>query len=104
MIKSIKINECTVQDSVVCVNTVCKTHSLKTWPEYFDAIICGLKTWEIRKNDRGFQVGDILHLMRYDPTVGEYTGQYVDCRVKYLLKDLFGLDPEYVIMSIEVIT
>lgn len=42
--------------------------------------------------------------MRYDPAVGEYTGQYVDCRVKYLLKDLFGLDPEYVIMSIEVIT
>src|SRR5574343_2051457 len=39
-----------------------KTHDLKTDPEVFKAVQDGRKTYEIRKNDRGFAVGDLLLL------------------------------------------
>lgn len=42
-------------------------HVLKTWPEFFRAIVDGKKTFEVRKNDRGFQTGDVLHLREFDP-------------------------------------
>lgn len=37
-------------------------HHLKIMPEYLDAILDGSKTFEIRKNDRGYAVGDVLLL------------------------------------------
>lgn len=39
-----------------------KTHRLKILPEYLDRIVSGQKRFEIRKDDRDFQVGDWLHL------------------------------------------
>lgn len=39
-----------------------KTHELKTDPDVFAAVADGTKTHEIRFNDRGFEVGDLLHL------------------------------------------
>ena len=51
-----------------------KTHTLKTWPEYFSAVVLGHKRFEIRKNDRDFSVGDTLILEEYNPETGEYSG------------------------------
>lgn len=34
------------------------THTLKVFIKYADAIMSGTKTFEIRKNDRNFKVGD----------------------------------------------
>ena len=42
------------------------THELKTLPEYFDAVQKGTKTFEIRKNDRNFKVGDLLYMLRQE--------------------------------------
>ena len=42
-----------------------KRHELKIWPEYFDPVEAGLKTFEIRKNDRGFAMGDRLLLREF---------------------------------------
>lgn len=41
-------------------------HKLKILPEYYIAVSDGRKTFEIRKNDRDFQVGDIVMLQEYD--------------------------------------
>ncbi|WP_349535176.1 DUF3850 domain-containing protein [Leuconostoc citreum] len=43
-----------------------KIHELKLDRFYFDDVKSGLKTFEIRKNDRDFQVGDLLSLSRFE--------------------------------------
>lgn len=60
-------------------------HELKIWPEYFEAVRSGLKTFEIRKHDRGFHVGDTLWLREYDPNSEEYTGRSVKRMITYIL-------------------
>lgn len=42
-------------------------HNLKCWPEFFDAIKRGDKTFELRRNDRGYQRGDVLVLRKFSP-------------------------------------
>ena len=37
-------------------------HELKISPEYYDAVVNGIKPFEIRKNDRNYSVGDALRL------------------------------------------
>lgn len=65
-------------------------HELKVWPEYFEALAERRKTFEIRKNDRGFQRGDLLILREYAPGPDEYTGYSVRREVSYVLS---GDDP-----------
>ena len=43
-----------------------KHHYIKILPEYFKAIESGEKTFEVRFNDRNYQVHDILHLRHVD--------------------------------------
>lgn len=61
-------------------------HDLKIWPEYFEAVRSGSKTFEIRKNDRGFQPGDMVTLREYNPNTEEYTGRYVQRHLGYILE------------------
>jgi ASC-1-like (ASCH) protein len=77
-------------------------HRLKTWPMIFKEVKAGNKTFEVRFNDRNFQVGDTLILEEYLPTNGNYTGDRVTKRVTYILEgDKFGVQPGYVVMSIK---
>lgn len=76
-------------------------HDLKTWPESWDAIAAGLKPWELRKNDRGFAVGDMLRLRRWSPGDPEGAGEVLERRVLWMLEGpAFGLPDRYVIMTI----
>lgn len=59
-------------------------HDLKTWPEFFAAIVDGRKRFEIRRHDRPFTVGDDLCLREWDPGTGEYSGRLFWARVTYL--------------------
>lgn len=54
-----------------------KVHELKIWPSFFRAVSEGTKTYEIRKDDRGFEVGDVLLLLEFRAHVGEYTGRKI---------------------------
>ena len=77
-----------------------KKHELKIFPQYFQAVWDGVKTFEVRKDDRGYHSGDILVLREWD---GEkYTGSVLCVRVTYILRDAekYGLRDGYVIMGI----
>lgn len=76
-------------------------HELKILPEYFDAICLGHKTFEIRKNDRNFHVGDWLLLKEWNPETG-YTGYEILRYVSYILYDWqAGLKDGYCIMALK---
>lgn len=51
-------------------------HELKLRREFFDYVRFGVKKFEIRKDDRGFNVGDTLVLKEIDEAGGE-TGRYL---------------------------
>lgn len=76
-------------------------HELKIYSQYFDAVISGKKTFEVRKNDRKFHVGDVLVLKEWDNI--KYSGREVKAKVIYLIDDKFiGIQPGYVVMGIEL--
>lgn len=79
-------------------------HELRTWPEYFQAVRDGLKTFEVRKNDRFFQVGDILLLREYEPEPDKYTGRQLKAIITYILDDFPGLSSGWVVMGMKVVT
>lgn len=79
-------------------------HMLKTLPNYFEAVRCGNKTFEIRKNDRNFQIGDTLVLQEYLDTqntqsIGGFTGREISRRITYITD--FEQQPGYVVMAIQ---
>ncbi|AIS74044.1 hypothetical protein [Leuconostoc phage LLC-1] len=57
-----------------------KIHELKLDEEYFDDVESGLKTFEIRKNDRNYNAGDLLALSRFK------NGHYLAIRDGFYLK------------------
>jgi hypothetical protein len=76
-------------------------HELKCDPEPFQAVYLGSKTFEARVNDRGYQLGDTLHLREYDRATGAYTGRWVSRRVTYLLQGgTYGLPDDLCVMSL----
>lgn len=84
------------------------THELKTDPEAFDAVDRREKTFEIRFNDRDFQVEDALILRRTKHTGAamkagaplEYTGGSVRVVVSHILRGpIYGLQNGWVILS-----
>lgn len=80
------------------------THVLKTWPVYFEAIKRGEKTFEARRNDRGFQKGDTLVLKLFDPEVAEVLQHHTETMtftVGWVLAGgSFGVEPGYAILSL----
>ena len=78
-------------------------HELKTWPKHFDLIAKGQKPFELRKNDRGFKVADILMLQRFDPEKGVYTGAEIQAVVLSVLENFTGIESGYCIIGIQVL-
>ena len=56
---------------------------LKTWPEFFKDLANGTKTFEVRRDDRDFQPGDILLLREWDPVTEKHSGREVRRRITY---------------------
>lgn len=81
-----------------------QVHKLKTLPEYFEKVAAGEKPWELRKNDRNFQVHDLLILQEWDREKG-YTNREMRALIVYIFKGgKYGLEKGYCILSIEKTT
>lgn len=97
-------------------------HELKIWPEYFNAVRRGDKTFEIRKDDRAprFEVGDFVLLKEWDPDVfpdldkvpahvnavlfGEYTGNSIRVEITYITRlTSFGLEDGHCVFAFKTI-
>ena len=88
-----------------------KTHELKLDIEFCDAVLNKQKTFEVRKNDRGFQTGDLI---RFTPTDGIFhrklDGRTIEhakheisertYKLKYILNG-WGIKNGYVVLGIE---
>lgn len=83
-------------------------HQLKTWKQFYQDVLDENKRFEIRLNDRNFQVGDCLDLIEVD----EYnllapTGRVCRVEVTYVYRgtrnNAFGLKDGHVVMSINLL-
>lgn len=80
-----------------------KTHELKIERKYFDAILNGTKTFELRINDRDFKKWDVLILKEYDPELKKYTSEEIGCYVTYITYGpSFGLQEGFCCMAIKI--
>ena len=74
-----------------------KVHQIRLAKSYFDDVANGIKTFELRKNDRGYKKGDILEMMEFAD--GKNTGRTVRVLVTYILEDYTGIEDGYCIMA-----
>ncbi|RKO61808.1 ASCH/PUA domain-containing protein [Caldibacillus debilis] len=88
----------TIDDVVNGKYSILRCHELKVCPEYFETLEKRIKTFEIRKNDRDFHIGDVLILKEFDPETNNYTGRTVERKVTYITN--FAQQEGYVVMSI----
>lgn len=82
------------------------THRLKVFVKYADAIMNGTKTFEVRKNDRGYKVGDKIVfdvVTNKGYAVGAAARHPLNgatYRIDYILDDFEGLAQKYVALAI----
>ena len=86
-----------------------KLHELKIKHEYLIEVDRGRKTFELRKNDRDYQVGDLIHFI----DIKQSNSGNCDCdiyidkdtlyKITYILKNVeeYGLDKDYCILAIK---
>ena len=74
-------------------------HELKILPKYYDEVISGKKRFELRKDDRDFQVGDTVSLKEFED--GKYSGREKRFNIKYILRNCpeYGLKDGYCILG-----
>ncbi len=86
-------------------------HELKTDPGVFDAVAQGVKTYVIRRNDRGFAFGDTLVLRKTrhsgaEMAAGallEYLEESLQAEVCHILRGpCYGLAADWVILGIRL--
>lgn len=86
-----------------------QVHTLKCWPPHFEEVAAGRKLADIRPDDRGFRVGDVIIQREYDPAVavttdgerGRYTGRVCICTITHIMRGgSLGLREGFVILSL----
>lgn len=80
-----------------------KIHELKCWSPWFEQVTHETKKFEVRKDDREFEIGDVLHLRLYDPKTKKYQGCECLVFVQVVWRNIVGLEKGYCIMSIQLL-
>lgn len=58
-------------------------HDVKLLSEYYVLVAAGIKTCEVRKNDRDYQPGDVLRLHEFDGVM--LTGKILRAKITHVL-------------------
>lgn len=77
-----------------------EVHRLKTEISLFKEMKIGIKQFDVRKNDRDFEVGDTLILEEFDPNIGEYKPGWIPKLVTYKLDDPRFVKEGFVILGL----
>lgn len=80
--------------------TIHKEHDVKLAAEYWNDVVSGRKCFELRKNDRGYKVGDCLKMSEYK--AGKETGRALRVEITYMLENYTGLTDGYCILGIKL--
>lgn len=77
-------------------------HYLKTETEYYKAVENGVKTFDLRKNDRDYQIGDIIHLIEIveDVPTGRQLSPKEITYIFYSFDTVDGLKSGYCILQL----
>ena len=74
-------------------------HELKILPVHFRNVLSGVKTFEIRKNDRGFKVGDSIILNEW--VTDGYTGAKTRVEITCMYETIEGIESGYCVLGIQ---
>ena len=77
-----------------------KIHEIKIAAMYYEDVVSGKKSFELRKNDRGYKQGDKLIMLEFKD--GKHTGRIANADIVYMLEDYTGLAEGYCILGIQV--
>lgn len=78
-----------------------KIHQIRLASQYFDDVCSGKKSFEFRKNDRNYKVGDIIEMTEFKD--GKNTGRMVRVIVTYFLDGFTGMEDDYCILATALI-
>ncbi|MBO5145032.1 MAG: DUF3850 domain-containing protein [Lachnospiraceae bacterium] len=76
------------------MSRVLKHHDIKILPKFFEDVYSDRKAFEIRKDDRDYQIGDSVTFREWDLEHG-YTGSEITVGIIYVLRNC----PEYGLMD-----
>lgn len=80
-------------------------HELKVWPEHFELLRTGLKKFEIRRNDRPFEVGHILALQEWSPVNLRYSGRRLHYKITCIYQgEQYGIMAGFAVLGISTIS
>jgi hypothetical protein len=95
--------ETETRGAVASTALLCVPIRLKTWPVYFHALWSSEKTFEVRKDDRDYKVGDRLILQEYDPRAECYLDREIHADVTYKMPGgRWGIAEEYCVMALRI--
>ena len=83
-----------------------KKGKLKTLPQYYDRVYEGQKKFEVRKNDRDYQVNDVYFLEYYNPLDANDTRpNNIPILITYVLSGgQFGIDKDHCVFGFRELT
>jgi len=77
-------------------------HVIKCQTPYFQDVLDRRKTFEVRLNDRDYQVDDELHMIEVECDSLTQTGRRLSATISYMLSDAsWGLRDNYVVLALE---
>lgn len=78
-----------------------KHHVIKIHTEHYQKVLRGSKTFEIRKNDRGYEPHDFVTLRPWNPETKDYIYPEESVNnLEFVIGDVYPIDADRVVFSL----